>query len=133
MPADAGYKAARAISQAARAKDWKPPSFGKGLYLGHFEPELISTRPVLPAEAVEKGGRLLAALGSFLQGAVDPQAIEPERRIPNEVQPQTERLFHELWDNADAPAGDGPMVPSAETARGIAIPIAAATTIGAVS
>ena len=42
MPADAGYKEARAISEAAREKDWKLPSFGKGLYLGHFQPDLIS-------------------------------------------------------------------------------------------
>ena len=85
MPADAGYKEARAISEAAREKDWKLPSFGKGLYLGHFEPELISPQPVLPAEAVEKGERFLAALGAFLQAEVDPQAIESERRIPDEV------------------------------------------------
>ena len=61
----------------------------------------------------------------------------------NQAQHRTERLFHELWDNADAPnhrlalnvvkgrhtwleegiidpsAGDGPMVPSTETDRGI--------------
>ena len=75
----------------------------------------------------------------------------------NQAQHRTERLFHELWDNADAPnhrlaldvlkgrhtwleegiidpsAGDGPMVPSAETDLGIAIPTAAATTNGSVS
>ena len=38
MPADAGYKEARAISEAAREKDWKLPSFGKGLYLGISSP-----------------------------------------------------------------------------------------------
>ena len=85
MPADTGYKEARAISEAAREKEWKLPSFGKGLYLGHFQPELISPQPVLPAEAVEKGERFLAALGAFLQAEVDPQAIESERRIPDEV------------------------------------------------
>ena len=75
----------------------------------------------------------------------------------NQAQHRTERLFHELWDNADEPnhrlaldvlkgrhtwleegiidpsVGDGPMVPSAETDLGIAIPIAAATTNGSVS
>ena len=115
MPADAGYKEARAISEAAREKDWKLPSFGRGLYLGCFERELIS-----------------------------PQLC-------------TERLFDELWDNADAPnhrlaldvlkgrstwleegmidpsAGYRPMVPSVETDGGTAIPIAAATTNAAVS
>jgi len=75
----------------------------------------------------------------------------------NQAQHRTARLFHELWDNADAPnhrlaldvlkgrhtwleegiidpsAGDGPMVPSAETDLGIAIPSAAAATNGSVS
>ena len=85
MPADAGYKEARAISEAAREKDWKLPSFGKGLYLGHFQPELISPQPDLPLDAVEKGERFLAVLRAFLEGEVDSQAIEAEGRIPDEV------------------------------------------------
>jgi alkylation response protein AidB-like acyl-CoA dehydrogenase len=85
MPADAGYKEARAISEAAREKDWKLPSFGKGLYLGHFQPELISPQPDMPPDAVEKGERFLAVLRAFLEGEVDPQAIESEGRIPEEV------------------------------------------------
>src|SRR6478752_8198169 len=85
MPADTGYKEARAISEAAREKEWKLPSFGKGLYLGHFQPELISPQPVLPPEAVEKGERFLAAVGAFLEAEVDPQAIESERRVPDNV------------------------------------------------
>jgi len=85
MAADTGYKEARAISEAAREQDWELPSFGKGLYLGDFQPELISPQPVLPAEAVEKGERFLAALGAFLRDQVDPQVIERENRIPDEV------------------------------------------------
>jgi alkylation response protein AidB-like acyl-CoA dehydrogenase len=85
MPADAGYTEARAISEAAREKDWKLPSFGKGLYLGDFQPELISPQPDMPADAVEKGERFLAALGAFLQDDVDPQAIERDGRISDEV------------------------------------------------
>jgi alkylation response protein AidB-like acyl-CoA dehydrogenase len=85
MPADAGYKEARAISEAAREKDWKLPSFGKGLYLGHFQPELISPQPDMPPDAVEKGDRFLAVLRAFLEDKVDPQAIESEGRIPDEV------------------------------------------------
>jgi hypothetical protein len=60
MAADTGYKEARAISEAAREKDWKLPSFGKGLYLGDFQPDLISPQPEMPAEAVEKGERFMA-------------------------------------------------------------------------
>jgi alkylation response protein AidB-like acyl-CoA dehydrogenase len=85
MPADTGYKEARAISEAAREKDWKLPSFGKALYLGHFQPELISPQPDMPPDAVEKGERFLATLGAFLRDEVDPQAIERDNKIPDEV------------------------------------------------
>ncbi|MGZ4286611.1 MAG: acyl-CoA dehydrogenase family protein [Solirubrobacteraceae bacterium] len=85
MPADAGYKEARAISEAAREKDWTLPSFGKGLYLGHFQPELISPQPDMPLDAVEKGDRFLSVLRAFLEDRVDPQAIESAGRIPDEV------------------------------------------------
>ncbi len=85
MAADTGYKEARAISEAAREKDWELPSFGKELYLGHFRPELISPQPDMPVEAVQKGEQFLAALGAFLQAKVDPQLIERENRIPDEV------------------------------------------------
>jgi len=85
MPADTGYKEARAISEAAREKEWKLPSFGKGLYLGNFQPELIHPQPEMPAEVVEKGERFLATLGAFLQAEVDPQVIERDNRIPDEV------------------------------------------------
>jgi alkylation response protein AidB-like acyl-CoA dehydrogenase len=85
MPADSGYKEARAISEEAREQDWELPSFGKGLYLGDFRPELISPQPELSAEAVEKGERFLAALGEFLRERVDPQAIEREGRVSDEV------------------------------------------------
>jgi alkylation response protein AidB-like acyl-CoA dehydrogenase len=85
MPADTGYKEARAISEAAREKEWKLPSFGKGLYLGNFQPELISPQPDLPPSDVEKGERFLAALGRYLQEEVDPQVIERDNKVPDEV------------------------------------------------
>jgi alkylation response protein AidB-like acyl-CoA dehydrogenase len=85
MPADTGYKEARAISEAAREKDWELPSFGKGLYLGNFQPELISPQPAMPPADVEKGERFLATLGAFLRDEVDPQAIERDGKISDEV------------------------------------------------
>ena len=72
----------------------------------------------------------------------------------NQAQHRTERLFHELWSNADPAnhslalgvlegrhtwledgiidpsAGDGPMVPSAETDHGTATAATIATTAG---
>src|SRR6478752_2567321 len=85
MATDTGYTEARAISEGAREKEWKLPSFGKGLYLGDFQPELISPQPELPADAVEKGERFLAALRAFLEDEVDPQEIEREGRISDDV------------------------------------------------
>ena len=82
MPADTGYKEARSISEAAREKDWMLPSFGKALYLGDFQPELISPQPDMPADSVEQGERFLEILGEFLQDEVDPQAIERDRQGP---------------------------------------------------
>jgi alkylation response protein AidB-like acyl-CoA dehydrogenase len=85
MATDTGYKEARSISEAAREKDWKLPSFGKGLYLGDFQLDLISPQPDLPAVSVEKGERFLARLVEFLENEVDPGAIERERRVSDEV------------------------------------------------
>jgi alkylation response protein AidB-like acyl-CoA dehydrogenase len=85
MPADTGYKEARAISEAAREKDWTLSSFGKGLYLGNFQPELISPQPAMPPADVEKGERFLATLGAFLQEEVDPQAIERDGKVADEA------------------------------------------------
>ncbi len=85
MPDNGSYQEARAVSEAAREKEWKLPSFGKGLYLGDFQPELISPQPELPAAAVEKGEKFIAVLGEFLREKVDPQVIERDGRVPDEV------------------------------------------------
>ena len=85
MSADPATRRLETISEAAREKEWKLPSFGKALYLGDFQPELISPQPELPAEAIEKGERFLAVLGAFLRDEVDPQAIERDGRISDEV------------------------------------------------
>jgi hypothetical protein len=39
----------------------------------------------MPADAIEKGERFLAVLGAFLQAEVDPQAIERDGKISDEV------------------------------------------------
>jgi len=93
-------------------------------------------------------------IGEHPERATETQ--EMAKAFCNQAQLRTERLFHELWQNADEPnhrlaldvlngrhtwleegiidpsVGDGPMVPPAETDLGIATP-AAATTNGSVS
>src|SRR6202042_1272944 len=114
---------------------------------------------------VDIGAELFAMSAAvvYAQTAIqdDPERPDQPRELAeafcNQAQHRTERLFHELWTNADTPnhrlaldvlsgrhawlgeglidpwVGDGPMVPSAETDLGIAIATAAATTNGAVS
>ncbi len=95
MPAaDSGYKEARSISEAAREKDWKLPSFGKSLYLGDFQPELISPQPDLPADSVEKGERFLATLASSSRRRSIPRSSSATGRSPKRWSTDSRRWAH---------------------------------------
>src|SRR3954464_4590063 len=78
-------KQAREVAEAAREKDWKLPSFGKGLFMGDLRLDLISPQPRLDPAAGEKGERVPEKLRAFLVGGVDPLRIEREAKIPDEV------------------------------------------------
>jgi len=75
----------RQVAEEAREKEWRLPSFGKELFLGHLRLDLIHPQPQLDPEAVEKGERFLAQLQEFLEHEVDPLQIEREARIPESV------------------------------------------------
>src|SRR5450755_254318 len=85
MANNTGAQEARAVAEAAREKDWTLPSFGKGLFLGDIRLDLIYPQPRLPDDAIAKGEKFLATLRDFLQENVDPQVIERDSRIPDEV------------------------------------------------
>ena len=85
MSTNTGAQEARAIAEAAREQDWTLPSFGKGLFLGDIRLDVIYPQPKLPAEEVAKGEQFLATLRDFLQENVDPDLIEKDSRIPEEV------------------------------------------------
>ena len=76
---------ARQVAEAARETEWKLPSFGKELFMGHFRLELIHPQPKLDPGAVEKGERFLASLRELLVERVDPLQIERDAKIPDEV------------------------------------------------
>src|SRR5918998_2238374 len=78
-------KEARQVAEAAREAEWKLPSFGRELFLGHLRLDLIHPQPRLDAAAVEKGERFLERLRAFLVEHVDPLAIERDARIPEAV------------------------------------------------
>src|SRR5579884_385194 len=78
-------KQARQVAEAAREAEWKLPSFGKELFLGHLRLDLIHPQPALPADKVAEGEAFLAELRTFLENKVDPLVIERDAKIPDEV------------------------------------------------
>ena len=76
---------AREVAEAAREQDWTLPSFGKGLFMGDLDIDLIYPQPALPKEDVEKGEKFLAELREFLVNEVDPMQIEADAKIPDHV------------------------------------------------
>ena len=83
--AEVSEKEARQVAEDARETKWELPSFGKGLFLGDFQLDLIHPQPKLDPEAVEKGEAFLERLKDFLQNEVDPLEIEREAKIPDHV------------------------------------------------
>src|SRR3954470_23475282 len=85
MATNVSEKEARQVAEEARERDWKLPSFGKGLFLGDFQLDLIHPQPAQDPAAVEKGEAFLGRLREFLVERVDPLRIEREAKIPDEV------------------------------------------------
>ena len=76
---------AREVAEHARQATWDAPSFGKRLFLGDLDLDLVHPMPRPSAEQRERGEALLADLGRFLRAEVDPLRIEADARIPVEV------------------------------------------------
>ncbi|HWD51721.1 MAG TPA: acyl-CoA dehydrogenase family protein [Acidimicrobiales bacterium] len=76
---------ARSIAEAAREKEWSRPSFGKALFLGSFDLDLIHPHPAPTDEERRKGEAFLAKLEAFLRVEVDPLLIELEAKVPDRV------------------------------------------------
>src|SRR5215212_2743088 len=85
MATNVTEKEARQVAEDARERDWKLPSFGKGLFLGDFKLDLIHPQPKLDPAAVEKGEAFLERLRTFLVEKVDPLQIERDAKIPEDV------------------------------------------------
>jgi alkylation response protein AidB-like acyl-CoA dehydrogenase len=85
MASSSSERESRQVAEAAREREWKLPSFGKGLFLGDFNIDLIHPQPPIAPESAEKGERFLAKLRAFLESEVDPHLIEREEKIPDEV------------------------------------------------
>jgi alkylation response protein AidB-like acyl-CoA dehydrogenase len=82
-PADVSEKQARKVAEEARQSEWRKPSFGKELFLGRFQLDLIDPWPV--AEPRPDAEEFLAKLEAYLRAEVDGPRIEREARIPDDV------------------------------------------------
>jgi alkylation response protein AidB-like acyl-CoA dehydrogenase len=78
-------RTARKVAEDAREAEWRKPSFGKQLYLGDFRLELIHPHPTPERESVRKGEEFLARLTEFCATEIDPQRIERDAQIPDNV------------------------------------------------
>src|SRR6516162_6155902 len=76
---------ARQVAEEAREADWQRPSFGKQLYLGDFQLDLIHPHPRPDEEAVQRGEEFCARMREFCETSVDGAVIERDARIPDEV------------------------------------------------
>jgi len=85
MATDVTEREARQVAEDAREGEWKLPSFGKDLFLGKLNLDLIHPQPKLDPAAVEKGEAFLKALRAFLAEHVDPLQIERDAKIPETV------------------------------------------------
>lgn len=74
----------RAVAEAARESDWSRPSFARGLYLGHFDLDLVHPHPRATPEDQARGEEFLVRLREVCQG-IDGAQIERDALIPDEV------------------------------------------------
>jgi len=76
---------ARKVAEEAREQNWRKPSFGKQLFLGDLQLDLIHPHPRPTAEARRRGEEFCAKMLEFAQTHIDGALIEREARIPDET------------------------------------------------
>jgi alkylation response protein AidB-like acyl-CoA dehydrogenase len=85
MATNPSYEQSKQVAEAGRDAEWRLPSFGKQLFLGHLELDLIHPQPPLDPADVERGEMFLERLRGFLAEQVDPLQIERDARIPDDA------------------------------------------------
>jgi alkylation response protein AidB-like acyl-CoA dehydrogenase len=75
---------ARKVAEEARESRWDRPSFGKELFLGRFQLDLIHPYPRADVEAVRRGEEFLTRLREVCE-QIDGLRIERESMIPDET------------------------------------------------
>ncbi|MGC0329192.1 alkylation response protein AidB-like acyl-CoA dehydrogenase [Streptomyces sp. SAI-170] len=84
-PRNVTEREARQVAEAAREQDWRKPSFAKELFLGRFRLDLIHPHPLPADDDAQRGEEFLAKLRDFCETKIDPEVVERDARIPDEV------------------------------------------------
>src|SRR3989338_6167981 len=80
-----GQKEALEITEAAREKEWKYPSFGSQLFMGTFDRDLIFPFPTQSQEDKKIGDEYIKKLSDYLTKNLDPEEVDRTRTIPQKV------------------------------------------------
>ncbi len=83
-PGGQGKLEAMEIAEDAREK-YRYPSFGGLMFMGKFSPDLLFPFPEQPTEEKKIGDAFVAKLGDYLEKNLDPEEVERNREIPQEV------------------------------------------------
>ncbi len=79
------YQESKQVAEQSRETEWELPSFGRGMYLGDFQLDLIHPQPKADPEQIRAGDEFLGRLRAFLTEHVDPQEIEDTGKINDTV------------------------------------------------
>ena len=82
---DVGEHEARQTAEEAREAGWRQPSFGKQLFLGDFQLDLIHPHPRPGEESRRRGEEFCARLREFCETSVSGAVIERDALIPDDV------------------------------------------------
>ena len=79
------YEQSKQVAEESRDGEYKQPSFGREMYLGSFQLDLIHPQPKATPEQVAEGEEFLRRLRAFLTEHVDPQQIEEDSKLSEET------------------------------------------------
>ena len=80
-----GKREALELAEASREASGQLASFAAGIFMGDFDWDLVHPFPEQPAEDVENGRHLHEEMERILREQTDPDAIDRDGEIPDEV------------------------------------------------
>lgn len=73
------------VAEDAREKEWKHPSFGSQMFMGNYNLSLMHPFPKQSEDDKKEGDAFIDDLGNYMKKHMDPEAIDKNREIPQEV------------------------------------------------